>query len=154
VTDTRGNIYTLTAGPTKYNGLQQVIYYAKNIASGSNTVTVTFNRRASYPDVRILEYSGLDPSNPRDVVAVNTGTSPTTNSGFATTTSPNQLIFGSGTTATFFSGPGGGFTARVFNAFGNIAEDKTVSSIGSYNATIIGQSAPWIMQMVTFRAKP
>ena len=41
-------------------GLQQSIYYAKNVAAGANTVIVTFNKAAAYPDVRILEYSGLD----------------------------------------------------------------------------------------------
>ena len=154
VTDTRGNIYTLAVGPTVFNGLQQVIYYAKNIAGGSNTVTVTFNQRAAYPDVRILEYSGLDTSNPRDALAVNTGAGTTANSGSATTTSANELIFASGTTTTTFSSAGAGFTGRILNIYGNIAEDKIVSSAGSYNATAALHSSAWIMQMVTFRAKP
>ena len=35
---------------------------------------------------------------------------------------------------------------------GDIAEDQVVSSTGSYNATGRTSSAPWVMQMVTFRA--
>src|SRR5205823_196633 len=67
VTDSRGNIYSLAIGPTSNSaGLRQSIYYAKNIAAGSNTVTVRFNQAAAYPDVRILEYVGADPNNPLD----------------------------------------------------------------------------------------
>ena len=39
--------------------MQQSIYYAANIAGGSNTVTVTFSQAAAYPDIRILEYRGV-----------------------------------------------------------------------------------------------
>ena len=73
VTDSPGNTYSLAVGPTSATGLQQSIYYAKNIAGGSNTVTVTFNQAAAYPDVRILEYSGLDTSSPLDVTAAAAG---------------------------------------------------------------------------------
>ena len=83
--------------------MRQAIYYAKNIAAGSNTVTVTFNQAAAYVDVRILEYSGLDPTNPLDVTAGAAGTSTSANSGAATTTSANELIFGAGMTASRFS---------------------------------------------------
>ncbi|MBV8050470.1 MAG: hypothetical protein JOZ80_04740, partial [Acidobacteriaceae bacterium] len=58
VTDTKGNTYVRAVGPSSISGLQHSIYYAKNIAGGSNTVTVKFNEAAAYPDVRILEYSG------------------------------------------------------------------------------------------------
>ena len=55
VADSAGNTYFLAVGPTVGTGLQQSIYYAGNIRGGSNTVTVTFNQAAAYPDVRILE---------------------------------------------------------------------------------------------------
>lgn len=44
--------------PVRARRLRQSIYYAKNIAGGSNTVTVTFNQ-AAFVDVRALEYSGF-----------------------------------------------------------------------------------------------
>ena len=66
VTDNKLNSYALAVGPTSGTGLRQSIYYAPSIAGGSTTVTVTFNKAAAYPDVRILEYSGLDPSAPLD----------------------------------------------------------------------------------------
>ncbi|MGH9545877.1 MAG: galactose oxidase-like domain-containing protein, partial [Terriglobales bacterium] len=51
VSDSRGNVYTRAVGPATTTGLSQSLYYAKNIAAGSNTVTVTFNQAAAYPDV-------------------------------------------------------------------------------------------------------
>ena len=152
VTDSKGNIYALAVGPTKASGLTSAIYYAKNIASGSNTVTVKFNQTASYPNVNVLEYSGLDTANPLDVRAAATGSGTTANSGSATTTSANELIVGAGNPTSVFKSPGSGFTSRVINAFGGISEDKVVSSTGSYNATATLSSGTWVMQMATFRA--
>ena len=154
VTDTKGNTYTRAVGPTSNTGLQQAIYYAKNIAGGSNTVTVKFNQAAAYPDVRILEYSGLDPTSPLDVTAGAAGSGTSANSGSATTTSANELIFGAGsTTGTDFTQPGTGFTTRIVNIYGNLAEDKTVSSAGSNSATATNSGGNWVMQMATFKQK-
>ena len=50
----------------------------KNIvaaAANTNSVTVTFSTAANYPDIRIAEYAGLDPSNPLDVAVAAQGTS-------------------------------------------------------------------------------
>ena len=93
VTDSRGNNYALAAGPTAGSGLTQAIYYAKNIAAGSNTVTVRFNTSATEPELRIFEYAGLDTANPLDQSASATGSAVITDSGPATTTAPNELIF-------------------------------------------------------------
>jgi hypothetical protein len=153
VTDSRGNTYTRAVGPT-VNGGQQSIYYAKNIAAGANTVTVTFNQAASYPDVRILEYSGLDTTNPLDVTAGGVGTGTAASSGAATTTVANELIFGTGTAGgNGFTGAGSGFTSRVLNIYGSLAEDKIVTGTGSNSTTGTVASAPWIMQMATFKAQ-
>src|ERR1039458_3449312 len=94
VKDSAGNAYSLAIGPTSGTASQQSIYYAANIASGSNTVTVTFNQAAEYPDVRILEYRGVSVL---DVTAGASGNSASANSGAATTTSANELIFGANT---------------------------------------------------------
>ena len=155
VTDSRGNTYTQAGGTTTGSGLRQAIYYAKNIATGSNTVTVTFNQAAAYPDLRILEYSGLDPSNPLDVTAAGVGTGTLATSAAANTTAANELIFGAGSNGDGFSGAGAGFTLRMINYYGNLAEDKTVSSTGSYNVSApLQKSTVWIIQMATFRAAP
>src|SRR5207237_8027442 len=70
VTDSKGNPYTL-AKATILNGnggpLSQSIYYTKNIAAataGPTGVKVTFTAAAVYPDIQVLEYSGLNSLNP------------------------------------------------------------------------------------------
>ena len=136
VSDSRGNTYAQAGGMiTGSSACGSRSTTPKTLAAGSNTVTVVFNQAARYVDVRILEYSGLDTSNPLDVTASAAGSSATPNSGAATTTSANELIFGAGTTATGFYAPGSGFTTRIITGDGDIAEDKVVSSTGSYSAT-------------------
>ncbi len=94
------------------SGLRQAIFYAKNIAAGSNTVTVSFNQLAAFVDVRIVEYSGADTTNPLDVTAGAAGSSISPSSGAATTTAANELIFGAGMTGDGYASGGAGFTSR------------------------------------------
>jgi hypothetical protein len=156
VVDSKGNQYTLAVGPTILSGFgTQCIYYAKDIVAataGSNTVTVTFSTAATAPDIRILEYSGADHNNPVDVTAANSGNSSTSSSGSATTTNATDLIFGANYVQDLTTGPGSGFTSRMLTQpDGDIAEDKTVASVGSYAATAPVSGGSWIMQMVAFR---
>ena len=150
VKDSGGNTYNLAIGPASGTGLQQSIYYAANIVSGINTVTVQFNQAAAYPDVRILEYRGVTTL---DANAGASGNSATASSGSATTTSASELIFGANTVFTATGAAGSGFTSRIITApDGDIAEDKVVTTAGSNSATATLTSAgPWIMQMVTFK---
>jgi IPT/TIG domain len=152
VTDSKGNNYALAVGPTRATALTSAIYYAKNIAGGSNTITVTFNGTAAYPNVNVLEYSGLDAANPLDVSATAIGTGTSANSGSATTTSTNELIVGAGNPSSGFTSPGSGFIGRVINPFGGISEDRIVTSAGSYGATATLSTGTWVMQMAAFRA--
>ncbi len=65
VNDSKGNIYRVAMGPNVTGSLSQAIYYARKIsaaAAATNAVTVTFNTAATFPDVRIVEYCGIDPS--------------------------------------------------------------------------------------------
>src|SRR5262249_18012837 len=65
VTDSAGNSYAVAIAPTILPGqVTHVMYYAPNIRAGLNTVTVRFSTTASFPDVRILEYQGLDLASP------------------------------------------------------------------------------------------
>jgi hypothetical protein len=151
VIDSAGNNYTLAIGPTTGTELRQSIYYAPNIASGSNTVTVTFRQAATFPDVRILEYSGV---NAVDVTAGASGKSATANSGSAITRVANELIFGANMVSSATKAPGSGFTSRIVTSQdGDIAEDKRVTAAGSNTASAsLTVAAPWVMQMVTFFA--
>ena len=157
VTDSAGNIYQLAVPTARGNGLSQAIYYASNIkaaAAGTNTVTVTFNASTPFVDIRALEYSGLDPVNPFDVGTSASGTGTSANSGTVTTTAANALIFGAGITTGGFSAAGTNFTSRIITTpDADIAEDRFVTTTGSYNATAsLGGSAAWVMQVAAFRA--
>ena len=158
VVDTRGNMYTRAVGPTVVSGaLSQSIYYAKNIAAaaaGANTVTVTFSKAANSADIRILEYSGADVSNPVDITARASGNNANSSSGAVTTTNATDLVFGANIVVTSTNGPGSGFTQRLLTSpDGDIAEDRFVTATGSYSATApLDSSGRWIMQMVAFRA--
>ncbi len=102
----------------------------------------------------MLEYSGADTTNPFDVSAAGVGSGLTANSGAASTTSANELVFGAGMTFDVYSTAGSGFTNRVITNFGDIAEDATVLSMGSYSVTApVRRSAPWVLQMATFRGQ-
>ncbi|MGF7183908.1 hypothetical protein HDF11_005441 [Tunturiibacter psychrotolerans] len=150
VKDSAGNVYSLAIGPTSGTALRQSIYYAANIAGGSgNTVTAIFSQAAVYPDVRILEYKGVTKL---DVVAGASGSSASANSGAATTTSANELIFGANTVATTTKAAGSGFTKRLITTpDADIAEDKIVTTSGSTSATATVASGQWVMQMVAFK---
>ena len=158
VTDSSGNIYTLAFGPTKVSGaLSQSIYYAKNIAgatAGANTVTVKFNTTASYPDIRILEYSGLDVNNPLDAFSVGTGTASAMDSGAVVTSNANDLLVGANTVLTSTSAAGSGYSNRVITyPDGDLVEDKVVTAVGSYHATAtLSNAGGWILQGVAFKA--
>jgi len=70
VSDSVGDRFSLAVGPTRRTTvLSQSIYYANNIAGGANTVTVRFSRAATFVDIRVLEYAGLDALAPFDSAA-------------------------------------------------------------------------------------
>ncbi len=160
VSDSLGNTYQLAVGPLRGTGLTQSIYYAKSIKAGSNTVTVTFNQPAAFPDLRILEYKGLSTTAPLDVSAGSHGKSggnTLVSSGSAGTSSPNELIIGAGITNGGFSKAGGLFTSEVITRDGDIAENEIVSARGTYAATAsLGNygAQNWVMQMVAWKAGP
>jgi len=165
VTDVKGNVYaravgpTIQPGPAGGGGLSQAIYYAKNIAGAAasgNTVTVRFSAAATYPDVRVLEYSGLDPTSPLDGTTAGVGNSATSDGGPMTTTNARDLLVAANTVWTNTVGPSTGFTSRVITSpDGDIAEDRAVTATGSYRATTaLSGAGPWVMQMVGFKGAP
>jgi hypothetical protein len=153
VQDNAGNTYQMAIGPTSGTRLRQSIYYASGIQGGATTVTVTFNLPALYPDIRILEYAGVTTL---DATAGASGTGTTSDSGPATTTVDNELIFGANTVSTNTAAAGPGFTVRTITQIdSDIAEDMIGATAGSYGASAtLGTSGNWVMQMATFKAAP
>jgi len=74
--------------------------------------------------------------NPFDRGTSASGTGTSANSGTISTTAANALIFGAGTTTGGFSAAGTNFTTRIITTLdADIAEDRIVTSTGSYSAT-------------------
>jgi len=154
VTDSRGNVYTPALMPTVQAGLQShVIYYGQNIVgAATNTVTVTFNTAASFPDVRIAEYRGISAVTALDTANGASGGGSTSNSGPVTTTVADALIIGANVVQSFTTSAGTDFTSRVITSpNGSILEDRIVTTIGSYSATASTNGGRWVMQIVAFR---
>ncbi len=90
VSDTRGNTYhsaiQFNVTTDTPNGDTLGVFYAENIASGANTITVTESISGGTLRFAILEYSGVALANSLDVVSTGQGTSATANSGNALTT--------------------------------------------------------------------
>ena len=154
VTDSAGNAYTLALNVTKGTNLSQAIYYAKNIrANTNNTVTVTFTASAAFPDVRVLEYSGIDVSSPLDGAAAASGTGLVADSGALSTTHAFDLILGAATVSSNVSAPGAGFTTVEVTPFDDNAQHQIVNATGSYHASAsLSPSGNWVMQAVAFKA--
>jgi Fibronectin type III domain len=160
VNDTKGNAYQLAVGPTTNAGrLTQSIYYAKNVvaaAAGANAVNVSFTVAAKFADVRILEYGGMASVSPVDVTAAAMGNSAPSSTPSLVTTNASDLLFAANTVWTTTTGPGTGWTSRVITSpDGDIAEDRIVSTVGSYGVTApLSAAGPWVMQAVAFKTAP
>jgi chitodextrinase len=153
VKDTRGNSFIAVGKPVTWGGKYSAqVFYATNVASGSDTVTATFKTSVnSFGVVYIHEYAGIDAVNPVDVTASASGSSSVLNSGSAVTTSSNDLIFGAGVSDWAVTATGANFAPRDL-AFGNVTEDQVAASAGSYSATATHNGKLWGMQLVAFRA--
>jgi len=98
VSDSRGNAYATAATRTTWGGTSSAqVFYARNIAAGTNTVTVTHATAVnSFSTIYIHEYSGIDKFDPVDVTKSAIGTGRTMNSGSVTTTNAADLLFAAG----------------------------------------------------------
>ncbi len=159
ITDTRGNTYVKVGSATGGNGpAYDYLYYAKNIAAGANTVSVTLPNGADL-GFHISEWSGIDTVSPLIASSTGVGTSSTAlwSATSATVSSNNALlvvIAGTETSNETFTA-GSNFTLlSQQSTHSSAAEYRIVSSAGSYDATITGNSATndWVMVMGAFKA--
>ena len=164
VTDDRGNAYELAAPLIRGEGnLSQAIYYARNIvaAPAGNTVKVTFSGARLGPDVRITEYSGLDPTNPVDVTTSSSGSNDSATSGSVTTTAAKTMLFAAGISWSNYGNATNECTTRVLTQpkMGGLAStgtgivaDRIVNTVGTYEAKApVSGGGTWMMQLVAFR---
>jgi outer membrane protein assembly factor BamB len=150
LSDTAGNTYTAaTARQSWGNGWSAEVFYAANIAARANTVKATFSTTlTSFGILYLHEYSGLVKASPVDRSSSAVGTSAAMSSRAVTTTSANDLLFGAGASDIDVR-KGTGFTARQAG-FGNLTEDRSVTTAGSYAGTASQNGSMWVMQLVAF----
>jgi chitodextrinase len=153
LTDSRGDTFVNVGTPVSWgSGYSAQVFYASNIAGGAYTVTASFRTSVtSFGVVYVHEYAGISAVNPVDVTASASGSSSSLNSGPATTTSANDLVFGAGVSDNTVTAAGSGFVSRDL-AYGNITEDRSSATAGPCSATATHNGKMWGMQMVAFRA--
>jgi hypothetical protein len=162
VTDNAGNTYTLAVGPTQGTGLTQSIYYAGNIVSSTgNTVTVRFNSTPANPDLRIVEYSGADTTNPLDGAAGGSGTGSFADSGPVTPSSVGDMILGAATVGGAVTPALGKacadnsclFATAIYTPYADNVIHAFPTVAGPFDATAnqTPSTDPWVMQAVAFR---
>ena len=154
LSDTSGNAYVGAIGPTKYSGDRTTaqIFYAKNIAGGTNTVKATFATAiTAWGILYIHEYSGVDRISPLGAAVAASGSSSSMNSGNLAVSTPNTLLFVGGESNRAITRAGSGYTVRSMG-YGNITEDRIASTAGTYSATATQNGNAWVMQLVAFKA--
>jgi len=151
VSDTKGNTYKAATVPKSFgNNFSAQVFYASNIRGGSNTVKAAFGTAiTSFGIVYLHEYSGLAKKSPVDVSASAAGTSASMSSGAVTTNHAKDLLFAAGASDITVT-HGTGFTTRL-SGFGNLTEDRAVTTKGSYAGTAHQNGTAWVMQLVAFR---
>jgi hypothetical protein len=149
VTDSHGDTYSVAA-PIKTcttGTLSQAIYYCANVPAGPNTIAVTFNGAAVYPDIRIAEVSNVNLA-AENVSA--SGTSDTPSSGFLTPANSSLIISGITTSGTV-SGAGTGFTQALRTIpDGDLLQYKVITSGPVFDSATMVARDNWVSQMVNF----
>ena len=159
VTDTRGDTFRQAI---QYNetvdGTTIGVFYAENIAGGTNTITVTDTSAGWTLRFAILEFAGVASAGSFEGATATQGTSATPSSGALTTTSNGDLILGlisTGNPATFTAGSGFVIEERVSAAPNTklIAADLRQASAGPVSATAtLGATDQWGAAVAAFRA--
>jgi ACR3 family arsenite efflux pump ArsB len=164
ISDSGGNAWAIatTRQIDTRNAQALKIFYAPNIAGGSDTVTVVLSPAASWVRLIVHEVAGADLTAPLDQTAMNnTGSGSSISVGPVTTTADGEYIFttamnaGDQSTSANFS-PGAGYTLRGTAAPGDselASADQVQSAAGSASAVwTLGGSSDSLAQMATFKA--
>lgn len=160
ISDTAGNVYTQAAAQVQSTDGHQIrLFYAKNIAASSNTVTATFSGTNNHPWLSIYEISGLNTTSPLDQTASAQGSNSTAVNTGATGTlrSANEFVFvGTGFNTPSFNGTvtaGSGYTLALQDTTNSRAanEVSTPSSTGGVTGTFsLSKTANWSALVATF----
>jgi hypothetical protein len=149
VSDDVGSAYTQVSQDS-----YQAVYYAAGIAAGANTIHVRFNGDTDAPDVRVLEFTGIDAVHPVDGATQASGAGPTMGTAGLATKHGYDLLVG-GTSVS-------GVTEQLDPSYrpdahtmpnGNVAADKVVTTSDAYTFSGVqtGDLTFWTVNLVAFR---
>lgn len=155
LTDTKGNTYSSAAavvtGTGSISSWRQEIWYAAGVTGGTSfSVTATFSGTFNtFKSIACFEYSGAALTNPIDQSTTSAAGTVNATSSSITTTTPNQIIFG----ATAFASSGrngvGNIIRTLFN--GNVVQEKSAPTAGSYNSNFTNTAQDWMMTVVSIK---
>ena len=149
VTDSQGNTFTQVGTQlTSPGGAGSVVYIAKNIKGGADTVAVNLSANSSWLELYVTEYSGMNQTNPIDVQAGAVGSAGPVSSGNSTTAAAGDIIYGF-CVGDWICTVGSGFAARS-TLNNNLIESKIAGNPGTYAATGTANNG-WTMQMVALK---
>lgn len=166
VTDNQGNTYALADSAAIYYSSHGYfttvhLYYAKNVTSaGTFTVTANFGGGGvgHFGSIAIMNYSGIDTSNPLDQVRYNNGFGGTQTSGNLTSTVNGELFLAAmSTSANDWSITPSAPWTSVYDSPGTLTEKQLDIAQIIPNATTTGatwnggSSDMWGAVMATFR---
>lgn len=164
VSDSKGNTWTLAAGPVTASAGDTIrCYYAFNLTGGAGH-TFTLNLSAAGAGVVCAaEYSGVLLTDPLDQTATQASSgNPVDSSSTATTTQADELLIGYGQQSSGVNlawSAGASYTLRanvadaVPSSIGAMVE-RLVSATGAYNATMShgGETGTYSALIATFKA--
>ena len=162
VSDGWGNFYSLLAPPVTQAGVgTQAIYGAIDIVAapaGSNQVFVNFTNLVTAADVRVAEYSGVEPANSIDTTASSVGSSSAAGAAHGLSTAHNgdflvaAVMRPGDPDQPIPSAAGAGFIAQFAAGTGSLLEDAIAPNGSSAHATAsLADSTNWLIQVVALR---
>jgi hypothetical protein len=153
LSDSAGNTYSVGV-PLATQGTENlIVYYSCGIlASASNTITVTFTP-GTQPDVHVAEYTGIQTSSCLDVGASHQDTGSAMDV-MVTTTHARDLLFSTTFQLNQTSVGDASYTSRGINNFGDLVQDRVVTTAGTYHATATQNSAgDEIIDLLAFKGQ-
>jgi hypothetical protein len=133
VSDSNGNTYSMLASVTNVN--RSYLFFAKGVAGGANTVSVTWSNGAG-GDAAALEYAGVVLDGGIALTDTGTGNAQPMTAGPVQLSPGAMLLFycnnslGSG-----MYDAGAGFQLRAANGYGAV-EDRAIVAAGAYAGTL------------------
>jgi len=157
VSDSRSNTYRQAVSTNQTTDHTLAIFYAQNVAGGTNTVSVTESIGGQTLRFSIMEYSGVATTSALDATVAQQETNSTPSSGSTTTSANGELLLGlvsTGDPENFTAGSG--YTIRGFvpaePSTKLISEDRIQQAAGTASATATINSADnWAAVLAAFK---